>query len=150
MAGMDEFIGAGERLARTFVAAVESSDPTRWAAMFTDDATYWVPDVADGLQGRDALQAMAATFFTAFPDMVLEVRSVIEQGNVVVLEGATKGTFTGPMMTAGGEIPPTGKSFETPLVSVCELSDSGLIKACREYYDTAAFAAQLGMTAAAA
>ena len=39
---------------------------------------------------------MAATFFKAFPDMVFEVRSVIEQGNVVVLEGATKGTFTGP------------------------------------------------------
>jgi hypothetical protein len=28
--------------------------------------------------------------------MAFEVRSVIEQGNVVVLEAATKGTFTGP------------------------------------------------------
>ena len=40
---------------------------------------------------------MAATFFKEFPDMAFEVRSVIEQGNVVVLEAATKGTFTGPM-----------------------------------------------------
>lgn len=146
MAGMNEFIGHGERLARTVVAAVGSGDPTRWAAMFTDDATYAVPDVPNAIQGRDALQAMAATFFTAFPDMAFVVRSVIEQGNVVVLEGATKGTFTGPMMTADGEVPPTGKSYEAPLVAVCELSDTGLIMACREYYDTAAFAAQLGMT----
>ncbi|MBT2513072.1 hypothetical protein [Arthrobacter sp. ISL-30] len=66
-------------------------------------------------------------------------------GNVVVLEGATKGTFTGPMMTADEEVPPSGKSCEAPLVAVCELSDTGLSMACREYYDTAAFAAQLGM-----
>jgi ketosteroid isomerase-like protein len=78
--------------------------------------------------------------------MTFEVRSVIEQGNVVVLEGATKGTFTGPMMTADGEVPPTGKSYVAPLVSVCELSGTGLITACREYYDNAAFAAQLGLT----
>lgn len=146
MAGMDDFVGQGERLARTFVTAVGSGDPSRWAAMFTDDATYKTPDFPEELQGRDALRAMADTFFTAFPDMELVVRSVVEQGNVVVLEGATKGTFTGPMTTADGEVPPTGKSFEAPFVSVCELSDSGLVMAWREYYDTAAFAAQLGMT----
>ena len=114
--------------------------------MFTDDATYAVPDLPNPLRGLAALEATAATFFKAFPDMAFEVRSVIEQGNVVVLEGATKGTFTGPMMTADGEVPPTGKSYEAPLVAVCEVSGSGLITACREYYDTAAFAAQLGLT----
>lgn len=97
---MDEIVGQGEQLARTFVAAVGSGNPVSWAAMFTDDATYAVPDLPNPLRGRDALEAMAATFFKAFPDMAFEVRSVIEQGNVVVLEGATKGTFTGPMMTA--------------------------------------------------
>ena len=142
---MDEFGGQGERLARTFVDAVASRDPARWAAMFTEDATYAYPDVPTPLQGREALEALAATFFTAFPDMVLEIRSVVEQGSVVVLEGATRGTFTGPMATADGEVPPTGRSYKAPLVTVCELSDEGLITAAREYYDTAAFAAQLGL-----
>lgn len=145
MAAMDEFAGYGPGLARTFVAGVESGDPARWAAMFADDATLLVPDTPEALQGRQALEALAATFFTAFPDMAFVVRSVIEQGNVVVLEGATKGTFTGPMLTPDGEVPPTGKSYEAPLVAVCELTDTGLIKACREYYDTAAFATQLGL-----
>ena len=143
---MDEVIGQGEKLARTFVSAVGSGDPVRWAAMFTDDATCTVPELPEPLRGRDALVAIATTFFTAFPDMSYEVRSVIEQGNVVVVEGATKGTFTGPMMTADGEVPPTGKSFEAPLVAVCELSGTGLIAASREYYDTAAFATQIGLT----
>jgi ketosteroid isomerase-like protein len=120
---MDEIVGQGEQLARTFVAAVGSGDPVRWAAMFTDDATYAVPDLPNPLRGRDALEAMAATFFKAFPDMAFGVRSVIEQGNVVVLEGATKGTFTGPMMMADGEVPPTGKSYEAPLVAVCGVRD---------------------------
>jgi steroid delta-isomerase-like uncharacterized protein len=143
---MDEFISQGERLARTFVEAVGSHDPARWAAMFTDDATYAFPEAPTPLQGREALEALARTFFTAFPDMVFEVRSVVEQGGVVVLEGATLGTFTGPMATADGEVPPTGRSYKAPLVTVCELSEEGLIAAAREYYDTAAFAAQLGLT----
>ena len=69
---------------RTFSAAVGGGDPVRWAAMFTDDATYATPDLPNPLRGRDALEAMAATFFKAFPDMAFEVRSVIEQDNVVV------------------------------------------------------------------
>ena len=49
------------------------------------------------------------------------------------------------MMTADGEVPPTGKSYETP--SPCaSCSGTGLITACRDYYDNAAFAAQLGLT----
>lgn len=86
-------------------------------------------------------------FFTAFPDMGFVLRSAIGQGNVVVLEGATKGTFTGPMRTPDGELTPNGKSFEAPLVAVCELSDAGLIMECREYYDNAGYAAQLGLPA---
>jgi steroid delta-isomerase-like uncharacterized protein len=144
MADMDEFDGHGQRLARTFISTVGSRDPAGWAAMFTDDATYVTPDLPEPLQGRQALKTMAETLFTAFPDMVFVVRSVTEQGNVVVLEGATKGTFTGPMQTAAGEVPPTGKSYEAPFAAVCELSSTGLIMACREYYDTAGFAAQLG------
>jgi hypothetical protein len=64
----------------------------------------------------------------------------------VVLEAATKGTFTGPMATPEGEVPPTGRSYMAPLVAVCEVTDTGLIAACREYYHTAAPAAQIGLT----
>ena len=145
MAAMDEFAGHGQGLAQTFISTVGSRDPAGWAAMFTEDATYLTPDLPDALQGRQALKALAETLFTAFPDMVFVVRSVTEQGNMVVLEGATKGTFTGPMQTAAGEVAPTGKSYEAPFAAVCELTDTGLITACREYYDTAAFAAQLGL-----
>ncbi|MEV7574735.1 nuclear transport factor 2 family protein [Pseudarthrobacter sp. NPDC089323] len=142
---MDEFAGHGQGLAQTFISTVGSRDPAGWAAMFTEDATYLTPDRPDAFQGRPALKAMAETLFTAIPDMVFMVRSITEQGNVVVLEGATKGTFTGPMRTDAGEVPPTGKSYETPFAAVFEVTDAGLIKACREYYDTAAFATQLGL-----
>ena len=77
-------------------------------------------------------RTVAQTCPSALPNatkMVFEVGSVVEEGNVVVLEGATKGTFTGPMMTADGEVLPTGKSYEAPLVAVCELSGTGLIAA---------------------
>lgn len=137
--------GAGERFASTFAAAVGSHDPTAWAAMFSEDAKYVIPDAPAPIQGRDALTALAATFFTAFPDMELEVRRVIHQDGIVVLEGATKGTFTGPMTTPEGEAPPTGRSFVAPLVTIFELTDTGLIAESHEYYDPAGFAAQIGL-----
>jgi steroid delta-isomerase-like uncharacterized protein len=138
--------GMGEQLAKTFVAGVASRDPAMWAAMFTDDARYSIPDAPEPVRGREALDAMASMFFTAFPDMEFEVRRVIEQGNVVVLEAATMGTFTGPMATPEGEVPPTGRSYVAPLVAICELTDTGLIAECREYYDPAGFAAQIGLS----
>lgn len=138
--------GMGEQLAKTFVAGVASRDPATWAAMFTDDARYSIPDAPEPVRGREALDAMASMFFTAFPDMEFEVRRVIEQGNVVVLEAATMGTFTGPMATPEGDVPPTGRSYVTPLVAICELTDTGLIAECREYYDPAGFAAQIGLS----
>jgi len=137
--------GMGEQLAKTFVAGVASRDPATWAAMFTDDARYSIPDAPEPVRGREALDAMASMFFTAFPDMEFEVRKVIEQSNVVVLEAATMGTFAGPMATPEGEVAPTGRSYVAPLVAICELTDTGLIAECREYYDTAAFAAQIGL-----
>lgn len=136
--------GMGEQLANTFVAAVASRDPATWAAMFTHDATYAFPDAPEPVKGREALEAMAAMFFTAFPDMACEVRTVIQQGDIAVLESANKGTFAGPMATPEGEVPPTGRSFISPFVAVCEVTDTGLIAAGREYYDTAALAAQIG------
>ena len=86
--------GMGEQLAKTFIAAVASRDPAAWAAMFTDDATYAIPEAPEPVRGREALDAMASMFHVR-PRHGLRVRTVIEQGNIVVLEAATKGTFTG-------------------------------------------------------
>ena len=138
--------GRGGQLAKTFIAAVASRDSAAWAAMFTDDAKYAIPETPEPVRGREALDAMASMFFEAFPDMAFEVRTVIEQGSIVVLEAATKGTFTGPMATPEGEVPPTGRSYIAPLVAICELTDTGLIAECREYYDPAGLAAQIGLS----
>ena len=61
--------GMGEQLAKTFIAAVASRDSAAWAAMFTDDATYAIPEAPEPVRGREALDAMASMFFEAFPDM---------------------------------------------------------------------------------
>ena len=49
----------GEQLAKTFVAAVASRDSAAWAAMFTDDARYSIPDAPEPVRGHEALDAMA-------------------------------------------------------------------------------------------
>ena len=57
----------------TLIAAVASRDSAAWAAMFTDDATYAIPEAPEPVRGREALDAMASMFFEAFPDMAFEV-----------------------------------------------------------------------------
>ena len=47
----------GERLAKTFVAAVASHDPATWVAMFTDDARYSIPDAPEPVRGHEAAVA---------------------------------------------------------------------------------------------
>lgn len=139
--------GVGEVFASTFAAAIGSHDPAAWAAMFSEDAIYVVPDAPEPIRGQEALTAMGKAYFTAFPDIELEVRRVIHQGQFVALEGATRGTFTGPMVMPDGEVPPTGRSFVAPLVTIFELTAAGLIAEAHEYHDPAGFATQVGLGA---
>jgi predicted ester cyclase len=42
------------------------------------------------------------------------VTSAVASGNATALELTWKGTHTGPLVTAAGTIPPSGKRQETP------------------------------------
>jgi predicted ester cyclase len=85
---------------------------------------------------------------TAFPDLKIEVKQVVEQGDTVMVEGIGRGTHQGPLRTDEGEIAPTGRRVEVRFVDVYQFSN-GKIHAARFYTDRAAIMEQLGAQAPA-
>jgi len=84
-------------------------------------------------------------FERAVPDEHLEVRTIVEQGNIVIAEGVYSGTHTGPLATPDGtEIPATGKRISIPYADVFEV-ENGKVVSHRLYFDQMTLMTQLGV-----
>ncbi|HEY3259843.1 MAG TPA: ester cyclase [Pseudonocardiaceae bacterium] len=101
-------------------------------------------DPTGTLNGWDAFRQFVAVFKASMPDARLNAKVWIDGGAVVAIEGTFTGTFTNPLPSPQGEIPPTGKSFELPFVEINH-APSGRITSHRVYYDQMAFLAALGV-----
>ena len=100
-------------------------------------------------RGIEAFRAFGEAFFVAFPDATITADRVVDQGDVVVVEGHYTGTHTGPLRGAQGEVPPTGQRMSLPFCDVYVLRD-GKIAAHHVYFDQMELLGQLGLTAGAA
>jgi predicted ester cyclase len=80
----------------------------------------------------------------AFPDGRITVDRVVEDDPFVVVEFTGHGTHTGPLTTAAGSIPATGRSVTLHLCDVLEFRE-GKAFSQHHYLDTGAMMAQLGL-----
>jgi predicted ester cyclase len=78
----------------------------------------------------------------AFPDGRIEVTNLVVQGDVVVAEFTGRGSHTGPLKGPSGEIPPTNRSVELPLVEIYRFT-AGKIAGGKVYFDAATLFDQL-------
>lgn len=124
--------------------AMDNHDPIAIAQCYSEDATMIMPGEPEPVRGREAIAKNQEAFFRAMPDFSVEFTSLIS-GNHIVFEGAAEGTFTGPMTTPAGDIPPTGKHGAFKFVFIAKINADGLIEEDRTYYDTADFMKQLGI-----
>jgi ketosteroid isomerase-like protein len=97
------------------------------------------------IRGWEAFRQYLGGFKGAIPDAELHAKTWIESGDTAVVEGMFSGTFTNPLPTPAGEIPPTGRSFELPYVEINQ-ERNGRIASHRVYYDQVTFLAALGVT----
>jgi len=79
---------------------------------------YVQHDPATPVEGREAMRAFVAMLFNAFPDLRITLDEVIDAGERVVYRGVLSGTHQQECIG----IPPTGKRFESPLISVARLA----------------------------
>jgi steroid delta-isomerase-like uncharacterized protein len=135
-----------KRLAENLQKAWDNQDMAALAQLYAEDATMYTPGSPEPVQGREAIEKNEAAFLRAMPDLSLEFTLILISGNHIVFEFIARGTFTGPLASPEGDIPPTGKSMKAKVAFIAKVNADGLIEEDRTYYDTAEFMRQLGLT----
>lgn len=92
-----------------------------------------------GARGRAAIEQAFRSFFHAFPDARLAWEDTLIDGDRVTLIGRLSGTDHGGFMGAAAK----GRTFDVPIISLCELRN-GLIVHERRIYDFTGALVQVG------
>jgi steroid delta-isomerase-like uncharacterized protein len=132
------------RLARMFYEFWNERDFDRGAELVAEDGSLTIVGSGERFEGPDGSRRFSHMWADAFPDGRVEIKSVIEAGDRVVVEFVGRGTHTGPLVSPMGEIPPTGRRIELRLCDVYEFRN-GKVKAQRSYFDTGSLMQQLGL-----
>ena len=102
------------KLARQQIDAFNSGDWELMRGTLASDARYDEVGTQRKVEGPEKIVELFKGWKTAFPDVVGTVTSSVASGNRAALEVTWKGTHTGPLTTAEGTIPASGKLQETP------------------------------------
>jgi steroid delta-isomerase-like uncharacterized protein len=132
------------KIAREQVDAFNAGDWERLQAGLAADARYDELATQRKVEGPEKIVELFKGWKTAFPDAVGTVTSAVGSGNMAVLEVTWKGTHTGPLVTADGTIPASGKRQETPGAIVFTF-EGGKIKEDRQYFDLMTLLKQIGV-----
>ena len=101
------------------------------------------------VQGIDDVLTVWKGWAAAFPDSKATFEEPRVSGNTVILELTWRGSHTGLLRTAAGDIPATGKHIELRACQIIDVAD-GKTQHIRQYFDMATLMAQLGVNAAGA
>jgi len=128
------------------MAAWDGHDAEAFANLFADQ--FVANDIAlpEPITTKDGVRQYAQTWFTAFPDMSVKLTNRVVGDDAVAAEVQFTGTNTGPMMMAGKEIPPTGKSVIGRGTYFARVK-GGKIVEFNSYPDIAGMMMQLGFMA---
>jgi steroid delta-isomerase-like uncharacterized protein len=125
-------------LARRQEAANRHDIPALMAD-YADDCVLISP-MAGEVAGREAIERVYRTWYTAFPDALIRHESLLVDGDQVAEMETISGTDTGGFMG----LDPTRKSFEVPVVRFYTFRD-GVIVYERRVYDFTGMLVQIGV-----
>jgi steroid delta-isomerase-like uncharacterized protein len=131
------------KLARKQVDAFNSGDWEQLRATLASDSRYDELGTERKIEGPEMIVELFKGWKTAFPDAVGTVTSAVASGNKAALEVIWKGTHTGPLGTAEGTIPASGKRQETP-AALFVTFEGDKIKESRHYFDSMTLLKQIG------
>ncbi len=106
---------------------------TGWAA--TTAAGYSFDPGFGPVRNLEATLSWSRSAFVAFPDFHQVIQEVIVGDRTVTGITVATGTFTGPLDSPYGPVPPNGLRFTLPFVKVLELDDEGRVRRDQQYVD---------------
>jgi len=124
--------------ATRYAAAWSSQDPARLASFYSENGSLTVNGGAPSV-GRKAIEAAAGDFMTAFPDMVVELTRLEQDGDRLVFHWHWTGTNTGP----GG----TGNAVDLTGYEVWTMDAGRLIAESQGHYDADEYQRQVNAVA---
>ncbi len=134
------------KLARKQIDAFNAGDWDQLRATLAPDARYDELGTQRKIEGREMIVELFRGWKTAFPDAAGTVTSAVADGDKAALEITWKGTHTGPLESAEGTVPASGKRQETP--AACFFTFEGdKIKESRHYFDSLTLLKQIGAAA---
>ena len=133
-------------LALKQMAAFNSGDWEQLGAGLTSDCRYEELGTQRKVEGPEKIVELFKDWKAAFPDAVGTVTNRIASGNKAALEVTWKGTHTGPLATAEGTIPASGKMQETP-AGFFFTFEGNKVKESRHYFDSMTLLKQIGAAA---
>ena len=131
------------KIARDQVDAFNAGDWERLEAGLTPDSRYDELATQRKVESPEQIVELFKGWKTAFPDAFGTVTSAVGSGNTAALEVTWKGTHNGPLETAEGTIPASGKQQETPAAFVFSF-EGARIKESRQYFDSMTLLEQIG------
>ena len=131
------------KIAREQVDAFNSGDWERVRAGLASDAHLDELGTERKVDGPEKIVELFKGWKQAFPDAAGTVTSAFASGDTATLEVTWKGTHTGPLTTAEGTIPASGKRQETP-AAIFYTFEGDTIKESRHYFDSLTLFKQIG------
>jgi steroid delta-isomerase-like uncharacterized protein len=131
------------KIAREQVDAFNSGDWERMGAALASDSRYDELGTERKVDGPEKIVDLYKGWKNAFPDAAGTVTSAFASGDMATLEVTWKGTHTGPLTTAEGTIPASGKRQATP-AAIFFTFEGDKIKESRHYFDSLTLLKQIG------
>jgi steroid delta-isomerase-like uncharacterized protein len=122
-------------------AAFNAHDIDGFAQVLSEDVLFEAP----GIRGRGKAECIDffGGWFGPFPDGHVTVHTLHILDEVVIEEGTFKGTHTGVLHVATGDLPATGRRIELPYIQVLRFRD-GQHVSFNLMFDRLALLEQLG------
>jgi steroid delta-isomerase-like uncharacterized protein len=131
------------KLAREQINAFNNGDWELLRGILASDVRYEEFGTERKVEGPEKIVELFKGWKTAFPDAAGTVTSSVASGNKAALEVTWKGTHTGPLTTAEGTIPASGKHQETP-AAIFYTFEGNKISESRHYFDSLTLLKQIG------
>jgi steroid delta-isomerase-like uncharacterized protein len=131
------------KIAREQLDAFNSGDWGRMRAGLASDSQYNELGTERNIEGPEKIVEVYKGWKEAFPDAAGTVTSAFASGDTAVLEVTWTGTHTGPLTTAEGTIPASGKRQNVPAAIFFTIEDDK-VKESRHYFDTLTLLKQIG------
>jgi len=131
------------KIAREQVDAFNTGDWELLRAGLASDSRYDELGTQRRIEGPEKIVELFKAWKAAFPDGAGTVTSAFASGDTAALEVTWKGTHTGPLTTAEGTIPASGKRQETP-AAIFFTFEGDKIKESRHYFDSLTLLKQIG------